>query len=116
VVPRDVQRDVALEKFGWMGREDLGMIAYGRRASDHDRCCIDRPRKHCTDTAERTMGEVAIENISALWRLIHLYTGSQQSPELSCQPPLSVMSANGDWDFGRTAANIPHVAWYQISG
>jgi hypothetical protein len=39
-----------------------------------------------TDTAQR---ELAIENISALWRLIHLRSGSQQSQELSCQPPLS---------------------------
>jgi len=101
----DAQRDVAVEKFG----EDLGMI------------------EEYMSMVERTMGEVVVENISALWRLIHLHSRSQQSPELSCQLPLSAslcttapswrpMPAIGDWYFGRTAANVPHVAWYQISG
>jgi len=66
------------------------------------------------------MSEVAMEN---MWWLIHLHSGSQQSPKLSCQPPCFLplrlplytapssgpMPANDDWDFGRTAANIPQV-------
>src|ERR1700722_9023639 len=85
-------------------------------------------RPALTPTPHRENDEVAIEYLcfvathSYPRRRLHLHSGSQQSPELSCQPPLSAslcttapssrpMPANGDWDFGRTATNIPHVAW-----
>jgi len=83
-----------------------GRILTGLESTDND-----------TRRTERTM----------LWRISSLCGGSfaftpghsraQNSVVNLLSPPPSVLSgpipANGDLDFGRTAANIPHVARYR---